>query len=80
MRPRVKVQGAGMLREALDGIAPRVRARMRTSIRRALTDTAGASVKVRYARCTLVSSEPMRCPMCGADVPAHSEHTCSQER
>ncbi len=34
---------------------------------------------VTYGKCYLFSSTPMRCPLCGADVPANSQHTCASE-
>lgn len=37
------------------------------------------TIKVTIARCALYSSEPMRCPLCGLEVPPLTPHECSKD-
>lgn len=36
-------------------------------------------IRARYAHCEMFSSAPMRCPLCGADVPPFTPHQCSKK-
>jgi hypothetical protein len=35
--------------------------------------------RVQVAMCDLFSTSPMRCPLCGTDVPANTLHSCSKD-
>ena len=35
-------------------------------------------VSVQHAECTVVSSSPITCPLCGANVPANRTHKCKR--
>jgi hypothetical protein len=39
----------------------------------------GPKGKVSYSRCVILSSEPIKCPLCGVDVKPMVQHKCSKE-
>lgn len=36
-------------------------------------------VQFSYAHCQMVSTQAMKCPLCGADVPPNTRHECSRK-
>jgi hypothetical protein len=61
------------------------RAKRRRSVRQILKATTAivrsrdVQVRIAYAGCSLFSSEPERCPLCRAKVPAFTQHACERK-
>jgi hypothetical protein len=56
----------------------RVPERVQRKQNREARASAGPRVRVQVAKCELFASYPMRCPLCGTDVPANTAHSCSK--